>query len=268
MPEKNSRLGRGLSALFGDINENESKIENISIDLIVKNKNQPRNSFDEKSLRELAESIKEKGILQPILVREKGEKYEIIAGERRFLAAKMAQMTYVPAIIKNFSDKESAEIALIENLQRENLNPIEEAVAYKRLMEKFGYTQEEVAKKVGKERATISNTLRLLNLPNEIIDMLKKGEISAGHARALLSLDNKKDQIELAKTVKEKKISVRKTEEKIRNQQSFMEYAHYEEKLRKFFEKAKIKVKNKTGIIEIRFKDEEELKSILQRWGL
>ena len=270
MPNDDSRLGRGLSAIFGDIDNEEDKIENISLDLIVKNKNQPRSSFDEKSLYELTKSIKEKGVLQPILVREQGEKYEIIAGERRFLAAKMAQMTYIPAIIKDINDKESAEIALIENLQRENLNPVEEALAYKGLMEKFGYTQEEVAKKVGKDRATVSNAIRLLSLPKEITNMLKNGDISAGHARALLALQDKDSQKELAKLIKNKKISVRETEERVRNAKSSVEYKYsqYEEKLKAIFKNAKIKVKNKKGIIEIHFNNEDELQSIFKRWSL
>ncbi len=270
MPKKDLRLGRGLSAIFGDINDEEKKIENISIDLIVKNKNQPRSSFDEKGLRELADSIKEKGILQPLLVRQRGENYEIIAGERRFLAAKMAQLTYIPAIIKDISDEESAEIALIENLQRENLNPVEEALAYKGLMEKFNYTQEEVSKKVGKDRATVANSIRLLNLPKEILEMLKMGDISAGHARALLSLEDSSKQLEMAQKIKSKKMSVRDTENsvKAKKKKDMDEYKEYEEKLRNIFGNVKISSKKSKGKIEIRFNNKEELNFIFERLGL
>ncbi len=270
MPKNDSRLGRGLSAIFGDIEniEDESKIETISLDLIVKNPYQPREEFNKKELEELSESIKEKGVIQPILVRQVEDKYEIIAGERRFLAAKMAGLNSIPAIVRNISDRESAEIALIENLQRKDLNPIEEAFAYKNLIEKFNYTQEEVAKNISKDRATVSNTLRLLNLPKEIIDMLKKGEITAGHARAILSLKDEDLQKSLASEIKEKKLSVRDAEAKAKNIGSMPEYKQYEEKLKTVFENAKIRYKNNKGKIEITFKDEEELNYILERIGL
>ncbi len=272
MPKNDSRLGRGLSAIFGDINNSEDKIDNISVDLIVKNKNQPRSKFDKKSLKELAESIKEKGVLQPILVRAQGEKYEIIAGERRFLAAKMANLEYIPAIVKELGDEESAEIALIENLQRENLNPVEEALAYKGLMDKFGYTQETLAKKVGKERTTISNTIRLLSLPDEIIEMLKNGDLSAGHARAILSLSDNSSRLEMAKKIKSKKMSVRDAEKaaKKENGTDSNNLHKYEEKLRKILNDSKVKIALKKGMgkIEIRFKSEEELNKIFERLGL
>jgi ParB family chromosome partitioning protein len=270
MPKNDSRLGRGLSAIFGDIEniEDESKIETISLELITKNPYQPREEFDTEALSELAESIKEKGVIQPILVRMVEDKYEIIAGERRYLAAKMANLKSIPAVVRNVSDKESAEIALIENLQRKDLNPIEEAFAYKNLMEKFLYTQEDVAKKVGKDRATVANTLRLLNLPKEVIEMLKKNEISAGHARAILSLKDEISQKELAKNIKEKKISVREAEEKAKQNKDIYEYKKYEKKLKSIFDKASIKHKKNKGIIEIEFKDENELNNILERIGL
>ncbi len=270
MRKNDSRLGKGLSAIFGDIEniEDESKIENISLKLIVRNPYQPRENFNKESLNELAESIKEKGIIQPIVVRQKEDKYEIVVGERRFIAARLAGLSYIPVIVKNITDQESAEIALIENIQREDLNPIEEAFAYKNLMEKFNYTQDDVAKKVGKERTTISNTLRLLNLPEEIIEMIKNREITAGHARAILSLKDRESQRELAKDIRDKKMSVRDAEEEARRKKDSYEYGEYEERLKKIFKNAKIKYKNNKGKIEIDFRDEYELNFIFKRMGL
>ncbi len=268
MPKGESRLGRGLSALFGDdIDGKEERVENISLDLIIRNENQPRMRFDKKSLSELSESIKEKGVIQPILLREKGDKYEIIAGERRFLAAKMANLSSIPAIIRNMEDYESAELALVENLQRENLNPIEEALAYKKLMDKFKYTQSDIAKKIGKDRATVANTLRLLNLPKEIVDMIEKNEITAGHARAILSAKDGQSQIELAKKIKSKKMSVRDAEIEAKKS-SKTTYIEYENRLKSIFKNARIKTKKGKGIIEIEFKGEDELNLILKRLGL
>lgn len=270
MHKNSSRLGKGLSAIFGDIEniEDESRIENISLELIARNPYQPRESFDKESLNELAESIKEKGVIQPIIVRQKEDRYEIVAGERRFMAAKLAGLSYMPVIVKNITDQESAEIALIENIQREDLNPIEEAFAYKNLMEKFSYTQDDVARRVGKERTTISNTLRLLNLPDEIIEMIKNREITAGHARAILSLKDIESQKELAKNIKDKKMSVRDAEEEAKSRRDISAYRQYEEKLKMFFNSAKIRYRNNRGKIEINFKDENELNTILKRMGL
>ncbi len=270
MPKNDTRLGRGLSAIFGDLEniDGEDRIESVSLDLIVKNRFQPRSEFDKDDLTQLAESIKQNGVIQPILLRQIDDKYEIIAGERRFLAAKLANLKSIPAIIKNITDQESAEIALIENLQRKDLNPVEEAFAYKNLMEKFGYTQEEVAKRVSKDRATISNTLRLLNLPDKILDMLKNGDISAGHARALLSLKEEKEQLSLANEIKEKKLSVRDAESSAKNNIDMNKFKQYEEKLKTAFSKSKIRYKNNKGKIEIEFKNEEELNSILERIGI
>jgi len=184
----------------------------------------------------------------------------------------MAKLEYIPAIVKEISDKESAEIALIENLQRENLDPIEEALAYRGLMDKFGYTQETLAKKVGKERTTISNAVRLLSLPVEIIEMLKNGDISAGHARALLALSDNSSRLEMAKNIKSKKMSVRETEKAVKkSSDSENNNLHkYEEKLRKILDEFKVKIVLQKGIgkIEIRFKSEEELNKIFERLGL
>ncbi len=270
MPKKDTHLGKGLSAIFGDVKdiENEDRVETISIDLIVRNPYQPRIAFDEDSLDELAESIKEKGVIQPILVRQKGDVYELIVGERRLIAAKRAGLSVIPAIVRDVSDSESAELALVENLQRRDLNPIEEALAYKRLIKEFGYSQEELAKRVGKDRATVANTIRLLNLPDEIIEMLKKGEISPGHARAILSLKDTSSQVELARKVKKEKLSVRDTEREASLKKDEVELNAYLERLKKLCRDVKLKYRKGRGKIEIGFDSIEELNHILERMGL
>ncbi len=271
MRKDDNRLGRGLSAIFGDIDDfnNENKIETLSLDLITKNPYQPRKDFDEENIASLAESIKEKGVLQPIIVREKDGKFEIIAGERRFLAARKAGLNAIPAIVKNISDKESAEIALIENIQRKDLNPVEEAYAYKKLIDEFHYKQEELAKKIGKDRTTITNSMRILKLPREILEMLRKNEITQGHARTLLSLKDSKEQKSLAKNIKNKKMSVRETESVVSKIAQREEYKEYEEKLKSIFGQKRVKLRygNKKSKIEIEFSNIEELKNIFERFG-
>lgn len=212
-------LGRGLSALiFSEpkINSKESDSQNsitiLEANNIVPNPRQPRKYFNEEEIEELAHSIKEQGILQPILVRKKGMKYELIAGERRLRAAKKAQLKKVPVIIKDATDEEALELTIVENLQRENLNPIEEAAAYKTLLEQFSLTHEQIAKKVGKNRATVSNSMRLLDLPRKIQDSLKKGTITIGHARPLLSISDINKQVDLWKQIISKNLSVRDVE--------------------------------------------------------
>lgn len=221
--EKNTRLGRGLSALMGEDDEvyesaptaNSEAPEGISfvdVDDLVPSPYQPRRVFATDALADLVLSIKEKGVLQPLLVRKNPKKstgYEIIAGERRFRASKMAGLKTVPVIIKQFSNKDALEVALIENLQREDLNPLEEAESYKRLLQEFKYTQEELSKVIGKSRSHLSNMMRLLELPDEIKQMVEKKELTVGHARALLSAQ---DPISLAMEVLKKGYSVRKTE--------------------------------------------------------
>ena len=207
-------LGRGLGSLFGeydqydievnDENKKESVVEvvngvlEIEIGLIDRNENQPRKNFDEKALKELSQSIKQHGIIQPIILQKTGDRYQIIAGERRFRAARMAGLKVVPAVIKEYSEQQISEIAIIENLQREDLNPIESAKAIQELMDKYNLTQEEVAEKIGKSRSAVTNTLRLLMLPVDVINLIKEGKLSAGHARTLLALEDKKQIIELA----------------------------------------------------------------------
>ncbi len=220
---KKKALGKGLSELIPEIekevfiNKEESQegfVKFIPVENIFFSPLQPRITFKEdESFEELVKSIKDKGILQPILVREKGGGfYECIAGERRLRAAQKAGLKKIPAIIKNLNDEEVLIVALIENLQRKNLNPLEEALGYKNLIEKFGYTQEEVAEKVGKDRATVANLLRLLKLPSLIQEDLKEERLTIGHAKALLSLDSEEKQIQIRNLILKKGLSVRETE--------------------------------------------------------
>ena len=207
-------LGKGLSALIpqGSVFTGGRTIVNIDVNKIIPNPRQPRTQFNEESILELADSIKSKGIAQPILVRMKKDSYELVAGERRLRAAKKAGLSAVPAIIKDFTDEESLELALIENLQREDLNPMDEAEAYYMLMTEFKITQQDVAKKVGKNRSTVANMLRLIELPQEVKKSLRKGEITTGHARALLTITDKDKQMLVFRDVIKNKLSVRDIE--------------------------------------------------------
>lgn len=224
MPKKkNSGLGRGLDAIFLENSLDEDKIvkENqisvLKISLIDPKSDQPRKNFDKQSLEELAASIKENGLLQPIIVREYGEgRYQIIAGERRFRASKLAELSEIPAVIMNKGDREAAEIALIENIQREDLNPIEEAMGFRALQEDYGLTQEELSERIGKSRSAIANAMRLLDLPEEILSLLAEGKLSAGHGRTLLAVRNTEAMIELAKRVIFEDLSVRRLEEEVK----------------------------------------------------
>ena len=223
---KKRGLGRGLNALIGaDVEiaseENEKKAENpvqaavvlLDIRKIDPDSAQPRKNFDDEALEELAESIKAHGILQPLIVQKKDEdRYQIIAGERRWRAAKKAGIMEIPALVKEYAPEEMLEISLIENIQRENLNPVEEAKAYRRLVEEYSLKQEEIAKRVGKNRTTITNSLRLLGLDDEVLSYLVSKDLSAGHAKALLSVRNKERQIALARKAVKEGMSVRKLE--------------------------------------------------------
>ena len=224
MPKKkNSGLGRGLDAIFfentleKENENNENQISLLRISLVDPKSDQPRKSFDKNSLEELADSIAQNGLLQPILVREYGDgRYQIIAGERRFRASKMAGLTEIPAIVLDKDDRKAAEIALIENIQREDLNPIEEAMAFRALAVEYALTQEELSLKVGKSRSAIANATRLLDLPEEVLNMVANGEISAGHGRTLLALKSKDDMLTLAiKTVADD-LSVRQLEDEVK----------------------------------------------------
>ena len=224
MAKKNSGLGRGLEAIFLDNSIAEEKshgeegVSKIKISLVDPKRDQPRKYFDKEALEQLSASIVENGLLQPILVREYGEgRYQIIAGERRFRASKLAGLIEIPAIVLDKDDKNAAQIALIENIQREDLNPIEEALAYKSLAEEYDMTQEELSKQVGKSRSAIANSVRLLDLPDEVLTLVASKELSAGHARTLLGLHNREDMILLAQHAVENDLSVRVLEDAVKH---------------------------------------------------
>ena len=208
-------LGKGLGSLMGTAEAETAALEpdsNLKISQIVPNKDQPRKLFKEAELSELSDSIKQNGILQPLLVRKKGTKYEIVAGERRYQAAKLAGLEEVPVIIKDISDAEIFKLALIENLQRADLSPLEEARGYKQLIKERSLTQDEVAKLVSKSRSAVTNTLRLLELPEEVQQFVEDGLITAGHARAILAVPSPEGRVKLAQKVVDEKLSVRQTE--------------------------------------------------------
>jgi ParB family chromosome partitioning protein len=214
MAKKIGGLGKGLDAIFID---NEAEDSNATVTLriseIEPNHNQPRHEFDEKALAELAESIREHGLIQPILVRPLiSGGYQIVAGERRYRASRMAGLTEVPVTIRELTDEETMELALIENLQRENLNPLEEAMGYKSLMDEYSMSQEQVSKAVGKSRSAVANTLRLLNLPPEVSNLVRDGKISSGHGRALLSFDDEERMLKVAQSIISEDLSVRQVE--------------------------------------------------------
>ena len=204
-------LGRGLSSLIGETKV-ESKTNKLSLSDIVPNKFQPRKNFDEENLDDLTNSIKERGVIQPIIVRKSnsnGSKYEIIAGERRWLAARKAGLHEIPVVVTEADDLKSLEFAIVENVQRHDLNPLEEAQGYRRLIDEFSYDQEKVSKFIGKSRSYITNSLRLLNLPKNVLDLVEKKQITAGHAKILVGLDN---ALFIANKIIDKKLSVRQTE--------------------------------------------------------
>jgi len=266
-------LGKGLDAL---IPKKEETLLEIEIERIIPNKSQPRTDFDENSLRELAQSIKEKGIIQPVVLSRVGDgTFRIIAGERRWRAAKLAGLAKIPAIIKDVSPAEAVEIALIENIQREDLDPVETASAFERLLNEFKITQEELSKRVGKDRATIANYLRVLRLPDEVKQYLKDGLLTMGHAKAIVSLEDSKKQLELAKIVIKKALSVRQTEELVKKlskhqikkqKEKAPEINELEERLTsELGAKVKIIHKGKSGRLEIFYNSLDELDSILDR---
>ena len=219
---KRSGLGKGLDTLIPNNmdTKKETKVKNetiLRLSEIEPNRKQPRKNFDEDALEELADSIKEFGIIQPIVVQKRDNYYEIIAGERRWRAAKMAGIKEVPVVVKDFSDKEIMEIALIENIQREDLNPIEEAMAYKNLIDEYNLKQDEVAQRVSKSRASVTNSMRLLKLCDEVQRMLVEDMISSGHARALLGIENAELQAEVAQKIFDERLSVRETENLVKS---------------------------------------------------
>lgn len=289
-------LGRGISNLINVDDENEKKEDNVVIKEVVKevvkevkvpsetkvklsliepNKDQPRKAFDEDALIELSESIKQYGVLQPLLVQKKDNYYEIIAGERRWRAAKLAGVKEVPVVIKDYSSQEVMEIALIENIQREDLNPIEEAKAYQRLIKDYRLKQDEVAEKVSKSRAAITNSLRLLKLDERVQDMVMEGKISSGHARTIISIEDKDKQYMIAQKIFDEKLSVREVEklmktldapekkEKKLPENDFV-YRDLEQKLKNIMG-TQVIIKNKSnnkGKIEIDYYSQAELERI------
>ena len=211
------KLGRGLGELLGDTLDDTGRVMDISIDEISPNPWQPRRDFDEESLNALASSIRENGLIQPVVVRKKKDgTYELAAGERRWRAAKMAGLTVIPAISKEYDDRSMAEMALVENLQRKDLNPVDEGMAYRKLMDEYGLTQEGISKKVGKSRPYVANMVRLLDLPEEVKDFLSKGQLTAGQARPLLGLESDAEKVQLARRIVKEGLSARKVEDIIR----------------------------------------------------
>lgn len=279
-PKKKPALGRGLGSLMGEAQSETGYVDQkeetkVSIDKINPNPNQPRTHFNETLLNELANSIRENGVLQPLLVRKKGEGYEIIAGERRYQASKIAGLEELPVIVKEVDDQKMLELALIENLQRSDLNPIEEAKGYRQLIKASGMTQEALSKAVSKSRSSITNSLRLLDLPEPVQQYLFDGRLTAGHARAILAVPYEEQRIKLADKVVAEGLSVRATEnlaplfsvgETPRAPRPVMpqSYKRAARVLRQALN-TNVKVKSTRGKnkIEIEFKDEEELTRIL-----
>jgi ParB family chromosome partitioning protein len=272
-------LGKGLGALIPEeeVLEENGSVFKISMNLIKANKEQPRKYFDPEKISELAESIKEHGVIQPIILNKKEDVYVVIAGERRFRAAKSIGLSEIPAIIMNISNKEVLQISLIENIQREDLNPIEEAIAYKKLLVDFNLTQEEISKKVSKSRTAITNCMRLLNLDERVQDYLVDEVISEGHGRAILGLSDKELQYEVAQMVIDDGLNVRQTErivknfgilkkEKVIENKNHIYYKDIMNKLENCFgTKVNINSTNKNkGKIEIEYYSEEDFERILE----
>ena len=276
-------LGKGLGALIPEEEniEDGSTVLKVSMKFIKANKDQPRKSFDPEKISELAQSIKEHGVIQPIVLNKEGDTYTVIAGERRFRAAKSIGLVEIPAIIMNIDNKEVLEISLIENIQREDLNPIEEALAYKRLLVDFNLTQEEISKKVCKSRTAITNCMRLLNLDERVQDYIIDGVISEGHGRAILGLADKEIQYGIAQMVIDDNLNVRETErlvknfenekkEKVIKNQNNIYYKDIMNKLEnRFGTKVFINSKNKNkGKIEIEYYSEEDFERILEVFNI
>lgn len=284
---KKGGLGKGLDALFMDNETVDSGgVVTLRLSQIEPNRDQPRKIFSEEALNELADSIREHGVLQPLLVRPlPGGSYQLVAGERRWRASRMAGLQEVPVVIREMDEEQAMEIALIENLQREDLNAIEEATGYKQLMERYGMTQEQVAKRVGKSRPAIANALRLLNLPQKVMDMVGEGEVSRGHARALLAFDDQDRIVEIAQKVKTGKYSVRDIERMAKNQDEKKEKAAKapeepawggksafltEMEIAMSMEmgrKVRIIPNGEGGTLQIQFWDEEDLKSLAEKFA-
>lgn len=296
MPAKSKRgLGKGLDAIIpekkevkitavpkvSDVEPEEGKVVSIKLTKIERDKQQPRRVFNEDALNEMADSINKFGVIEPLVVQKKDDYYEIVAGERRWRAAKIAGLKEVPCIIKTYTDREKVEIQLIENVQREDLNPIEKAQAFKRLLTEFSLTQDELAEQIGKNRTTITNTMRLLNLSENVQKMVEEDLISQGHARALLSITDENKQYQTAQKVFDERLSVRETEKLVKNldkpqkkskgnktpEQLQLIYNTLEDRIReKIGAKITINPKNeKKGKIEIEYNSQSELEEIVNR---
>ena len=269
-------LGKGLAALLPESEAKESgqTIHMIPVTQIVANRNQPRKTFVEEELRDLVESVRRHGILQPVLVRRKSEdRYELIAGERRFRAATMAQLPAVPAIVRKSNDEESTILSLIENIQRSNLNPVEEAKAYRQLMDELGATQEAVAERVGRDRASVANICRVLSLSTEVQGMVASGRLTLGHAKVILGIKNAGDQLNLAKRIVRDQLSVRQVEQLVKKPSGKARprrpagkslHAEVEDRLRKHLgTKVVIRSKKQKGEVILSYYSQEDLTRIV-----
>ena len=278
-PKKKAGLGKGLDALFIDNSTEENGDKLVNINDIEPNRDQPRKFFDDEALKELSDSIAMHGVIQPLLVRPLSDGgYQLIAGERRWRASRMAGLTQVPVVVREMTDMEAMELALIENLQREDLNPIEEAEGYKLLMDTYSFTQEQAAEKVGKSRPAVANAMRLLVLPQEVLDMVKQGIISSGHARTLIPLSDDNLIIKLAEEISQKELSVRETERIVKTlMKPKNEIVKKKKKRDSYFDECEIAIreelgrmakinvsKGNKGTIELEFFSKEDLQSILE----
>lgn len=275
MAAKKGGLGRGLDALFADnAVEEQGKVVTLRISEIEPNRDQPRKTFDEAALADLAESIAQHGVLQPLLVRPLARGgYQLVAGERRWRASRMAGLTEVPVVVREMSDQEAAELALIENLQRQDLNPMEEALGYRTLMDQYGMTQEDAARAVGKSRPAVANALRLLNLPTEIADLVSSGQLSAGHARAILSFDTLSAQTEAAQAAIKQDLSVRALEKMAKASRSSRPERTVRRRDSLFDEvelilaeqlgrKVRVVDKGENGVLQLEFYSKDDLKAL------
>ncbi len=277
-------LGKGLDALFSsniaNISEEEKikegeAIVNLKLIEVEPNKNQPRMNFNDEKIEDLAESIKEYGVIQPIIVTKKNDYYQIVAGERRWRAAKKAGLNEIPAIIRNYTEQKNKEVALIENIQREDLNPIEKATALKEIIEKYGMKQHELASKLGISRSGIANTMRILNLDPRVIELVKQGHISEGHCRSLLNIEDPDKQYRAALYVIETGDSVREVEKqmKIKKKEQSIDQTRYEpiyreieDRFRNFFgSQVKLNAKKRSGTIVIHYNSKEELNNLIEK---
>lgn len=274
---KNTGLGKGLGALLASntIEEEEIKegevVQNLKLIEVEPNKDQPRRNFDEESIEELASSIKEYGVIQPIIVTKQKDYYKIVAGERRWRASKKAGLTEIPAIIRDYDEQKNSEIALIENIQREDLNPIEKATAIRELLDKYNLTQQQLADKLGISRSGLANTVRILNLAPSVVELVKEGKLTEGHCKALLAIDNPEKQyqaaihmIESGDSVREAEKQVRIKKKKVSNDRYQPIYREIEASFRNFFgTKVKLDAKQRSGKIIIQYSSNDELDRIL-----